>query len=685
MQEEAQFYLNIARFHPLIVHLPIGILFFALILEVLKRWKKRTDLDFSIRTALFFGTASAVLAAITGWFLSEEGGYESDALFWHKWMGISLAVASLTALLFHIAKAEKLRRFSFTMMLLVAALLMITGHLGGNMTHGEDYLFSKPPEEVTISGDIDQVKVYQELVAPILTNKCNSCHNESKTKGDLIMTTQAGLFVGGKSGSIFDFVEIPNSEILKRIHLPKAAEDHMPPEGKLQLTENEIALLSWWVKNQACVDCLVGETTGKEEMQAVLDEYLNKEPEYDVDPLSKRQLAELRAENISVSAVAEDHPMVLVNLSYRKDLGKKTFKLLRSIAENVLELNLAGASVDDVLAKNLSSFTNLRKLQLQNTSITDEALKHISELEYLESLNVYQTEVSDQAINFLLDMPALKQVYLWKTKVSAEAINEMQAERPELAIQHEISDEIFGKNVLGPPVFSAENPIFKGATVVTLSSFLSGVAIYYTLDGSQPDTLSSRYTEPLKIEESMVVKAVNYKQGWTISEPAETQLMEIKTIPINISLEGPPSEKYKANGPLSLIDGKKGTSRFTEGLWIGYEGEDLTATLELSGEEEITEVTVSALSEQGSWILYPKSIEVLSSADGKTFRPAGELQIPLEEAAVLISGMQYFKVPALIGTSKFVRVIVKSHLSNPDWHPNPGGKCWIFIDEILLN
>jgi hypothetical protein len=32
-----------------------------------------------------------------------------------------------------------------------------------------------------------------------------------------------------------------------------------------------------------------------------------------------------------------------------------------------------------------------------------------------------------------------------------------------------------------------------------------------------------------------------------------------------------------------------------------------------------------------------------------------------------------------------VKVEVRSPLRNPDWHPNPGGKSWIFLDEILLS
>ena len=35
--------------------------------------------------------------------------------------------------------------------------------------------------------------------------------------------------------------------------------------------------------------------------------------------------------------------------------------------------------------------------------------------------------------------------------------------------------------------------------------------------------------------------------------------------------------------------------------------------------------------------------------------------------------------------ARFVKIRVNSQLKNPDWHPNPGGKSWLFIDEVLVN
>ena len=81
--------INISRLHPLLVHLPIGIMFFAAFLFVVKKWKGTTAYDSSIFLALLLSFGSAIFSAITGWLLSHEGGYDGNILFWHQWLGLA--------------------------------------------------------------------------------------------------------------------------------------------------------------------------------------------------------------------------------------------------------------------------------------------------------------------------------------------------------------------------------------------------------------------------------------------------------------------------------------------------------------------------------------------------------------------------------------------------------------------
>ena len=88
----------IGRFHPLIVHFPIGILFIAFFFELISRWKSYENLKPAVQPALLIGVISAIVSVITGLYLSDEGGYNDDLLERHKWLGIT--TAGLAAILF---------------------------------------------------------------------------------------------------------------------------------------------------------------------------------------------------------------------------------------------------------------------------------------------------------------------------------------------------------------------------------------------------------------------------------------------------------------------------------------------------------------------------------------------------------------------------------------------------------
>src|SRR5690606_34648761 len=137
------------------------------------------------------------------------------------------------------------RSVAFLCIVLVTA----TGHFGGNLTHGEDFLFApflNKEEDAPVA--FDDALVNEHMVKPILRSKCISCHNPRKAKGELVMETPELLLKGGKSGSLWDSTAKDFGLFLKRVHLPLADEDHMPPKGKPQLTGEELVVLEAWIR-----------------------------------------------------------------------------------------------------------------------------------------------------------------------------------------------------------------------------------------------------------------------------------------------------------------------------------------------------------------------------------------------------------------------------------------------------
>lgn len=230
---------NISRLHPLLVHLPIGILFFVALLFVLKLWGGSKKYDASIFQGLICSLGTAIFSAITGWLLSNEGGYDVDFLFWHKWLGISTTIGLALLLAFYrginVYKANYYKTWYTGLFFVTLALLLATGHYGGSLTHGSEYLFEKPISQTTAVNtglSIEEIPVYANLIQPILERKCVSCHKPSKKKGGLDMTEVARLMKGGRAGAIFDLEHPKNSAFLKEFYCPLLKKTICPQKGK---------------------------------------------------------------------------------------------------------------------------------------------------------------------------------------------------------------------------------------------------------------------------------------------------------------------------------------------------------------------------------------------------------------------------------------------------------------------
>jgi hypothetical protein len=245
----------IGRFHVLLVHLPIGFIILLAVLEVLALLPRFKGLAPANRVILGLTLPAVICTAATGWLLAGGGDYEAGLLVWHRWTGV--AVASCVLLLFLIERAGWQRTYlvglGFTLLL-----VSLTGHLGGSLTHGRNYLFEFAPswlsggrdtadKPATTGKDLMSEPVFSCAVQPIFNRYCVSCHGPSKQKAKLRLDSYEALVQGSENGPIMEPGNADASLITKRLQLPPEDEDHMPPEGKRQPTPEEIAFLQWWI------------------------------------------------------------------------------------------------------------------------------------------------------------------------------------------------------------------------------------------------------------------------------------------------------------------------------------------------------------------------------------------------------------------------------------------------------
>ncbi|HLT52127.1 MAG TPA: chitobiase/beta-hexosaminidase C-terminal domain-containing protein [Arenibacter sp.] len=680
--------INIGRLHPLLVHLPIGILILTFLLEIYGRRKNEGTENHIVRFALGITVISTLLSLGTGWMLGEDGGYDETLLFRHRWMAVALGIGTLTLYLIKSRPARWNRHIYMPLFIIVLLLLGITGHLGGSMTHGEDYLFKAPENNRIIITDVDKALVYNDIIQPILDQKCVSCHNPGKTKGGLLLTGKEQILAGGDSGSLLAAGDGEVPRLVHHIKLPLDHKEHMPPKGKNPLTDQEIDLLEWWVENANCFDCTTGALDKTEHINKVLlaleeDTSPRALIAKQVGPVSKSWLNAINKNGYIASRIAMENPLLIINLSGIKNLGKPHFKALKMQADNIVELNLGNSNFNDTLARYLSGYRNITKLQLQNTSITDKTLNNLHELKYLESLNLYGTQITQDGLQKLKELPGLKMLYLWNTGVSRAEMDAFGSDNPDITLVH-VDKDIFAPSSLNPPTMTAATDFFKDSLEVALDDVFKDTDIYYTLDGSAPDSTSHKYTEPIILTRSTELRAVTHKKGWKLSEEKTGNYKKTTIDFTTIILDRPPHEKYPGMGEKTLLDKKRGSLNILDGNWLGYEADNLTAIIALSKETVVSTISVGAYSSPEKWIFYPKGFKVWVSNDGKAFQLVHNMESTSQQSNS-DTKLKFFDFDIPPTKTNYIKVEVQNQHKNPTWHPEPGGNSWLFVDEIVLN
>ena len=455
----------IGRFHPVLVHLPIGIFVLVIAMDGLSRFEKFSYLSASIRLILGVGILSAVFSLLTGYTLSLEGSNNQDLVDNHQWTAIG-TTALFTAYYFlrKILMAKRIAHASTLILLFV--MLAWTGHQGGSLTHGDGFLTEVILETKTITEasldikDINQAVVYKDLIQYTLNQKCVQCHGAEKQKGKLRLDDLSWIKAGGKNGNLINTSNPAEGELIKRILLDDIDEHHMPPKEKTQLTSAELAIFQWWINTGASFDKSVAAlapdakvvralTSFKEENQSQVKTTIKtREP---IDPIDEQTKKRLEKMGWVVSVIAsDDHHIRLTGYNIESSL-KEALTEAAAISEHVVELKLSFSSLKDNDLSSLSKLNNLEKLWLDHTGISDNALKQLLSLKYLEYLNIVGTNTTANGLRTLMQLPKLKMVYAQGTNITADERFGLEALQGSVklyfgdSMKSAITDTIFAK------------------------------------------------------------------------------------------------------------------------------------------------------------------------------------------------------------------------------------------------
>ena len=426
----------LGRFHPLIVHLPIGILLIALLLQYLSAKEKYASLNAAVNIVLLIGMISAFASCITGYLLSMSGEYDDTTVSWHMWMGIGVAIVSA---LMYVKRVNRQFGLDYKIMSVgLLVLIFITGHLGGSLTHGSDYLTSALFENSQGTKfkrkpvpNVQQAFAYADIVEPVLHEKCYGCHGATKQKGKLRMDKPELLMKGGKDGVVIKPGKAEESEMIKRLLLPVDDEHHMSPKEKPQLTEKEIEVLKWWIASGASFDKKVNQLAQTDKIKPVLLSFQNAGeeegegtvsdkdvPAQPVEKADDKAIATLKQRGAIVMPVAQNSNYLDVNFLEDSTVTDKDAQLLLPLQKQLFSLKLQKTSVTDAALAILDKCDRLVRLNISHTAITDKGLPSLSKMSNLKYINLVATGVTTAGVMQLQSLKALKKIYLYQTNIN---------------------------------------------------------------------------------------------------------------------------------------------------------------------------------------------------------------------------------------------------------------------------
>jgi uncharacterized membrane protein len=440
----------LARFHPVLVHVPIGALLVAAILEALARTSRWSGVRPAVVPVVAAGAASALAAAVTGYLLGQSGGYAGATFAWHERAGIAVAASSVAAAIGYLVSRRSPRPVIAPVLLALTLLpIFIAGHLGARLTHGEGYLTEHLPSWLGRARAADtpsrvpaDVRVYTDLVAPVLRQKCGTCHGGEAPRGGLRLDTPQGIRKGGDSGAVLVPGRSASSEIVRRVWLPPSHKDAMPPGGRRALTVVEASLVRWWIDQGAPFDATLADVEIDAQLRPAIESLVGRlQPgapailAVKVPPADPAALAAVRALGVSVAPLSAATSLLQVHCTnVARTFGDAELARLSPIAPQVTWLSLAGTQVTDGGLAVLTTFTNLTRLHLDRTRVTDAGLRHVAGLTRLEYLNLYGSRVTDAGLAQLGGLGALRQLYAWRTGVTPAGAERLRARLPKLAI-----------------------------------------------------------------------------------------------------------------------------------------------------------------------------------------------------------------------------------------------------------
>ncbi len=665
----------IGHWHPLILHFPIVLIF----VTIIQYWRNDNNVYWYLGVTTLF----ALFSSLSGFVLSTENAIKGNQILVHQWAGIG--VSALLVIWWHYYK-PLVNKSSFLkgVQLVLIALIVFTGHVGGSITHGENFLSFKPGkvEEQVV---VESPTIYLSLVQPIFDDKCTQCHNANKSKGKLILSDYLSLAAGGEFGPGLDFSDLGKSSLKYHIELPLEDEFHMPPSDEEQLSEDELMIINSWLEAGAS-DTLTMSGLKEESRLFTYIQHIKKDDKKRYSHLpgvTDEKLLKLSSNYIAINRMYHGTGAVSVRVYPNATYNPSQLKPLSDISKNIVSLDLSSITIGDQEIALIKSCKNLEKLNLSNTVLEDKELKDIGILENLRTLNLLNTEITDASITTLTGFPKLSEVFIYGSRITSDGVVKLSKSHERIRIFTESTQAKEFRSVLPPATVAPLKHFFNEPFKIDITHPLAGIDVFYTLDGSVPGTQSVKFTGPLQIGNSTLIKFLAMKDGWESSRVDSVLMIRTGTEPDSLSLLYPPDIKYPGRGIFLLTDLQKGPDSFSDSAWMAFREKDFVLHGGWKEAVLLEEIIISSLVKTESYLFPPESITIKAGRDKSSLKTIYSRKFDgLRDHKNSPAG--YYSCSFKSQKLGFVEITVRPLSKIPLWHQGVGQKGWFFIDEVIF-
>lgn len=679
------------RMHTMVLHFPLALLFVGIFLEwliTLKKFQHPATREITLYVFYLFALGAA-FTALFGFFLYQEGSYQGEEVTLHKWMGTAV---SLLAVLIVWLKERPSVIYYGTLGASVICLIL-AGHLGAEITHGKGFLTEPIRKQwqarIIEIEHADSAIVFRDVIQPILNEKCLNCHNSNRAKNNLILADYQSIIKGGKNPDAIVAGKAEESLLYKNILLPMDDSLHMPPNGKLQLDQEEIKLIGWWINTGANAHEKYVNLPKVDSIQTIMLSKFQPKKGLDLIEISfadQKKIKDLNNPYRTVQQISATKPYIAVFLGSKKDFSAKDLTELKDIGNQIISIDMGNSKVKDDDLKNLIQFPHLQKLHLQNIAVGDEGVKQLRGLHYLDVLNLSGTKVSSQTLDEVSGWKNLKKLYLYNTVVSEESVKSLKNAHPELEIyntQFDLTDTVYNAQ-LTTPICKIDSTFFHKMASIEVKLSRGKVKYYYTLDGTEPTSKANLYTEPFQVNQSGELKIRATMDGWIDSKVATFPLMKLGIKPDRVILETKPDPKYSGKLDSTLVDGKSGSLNRGDKEYLGFVNQNHQVLFQLDKPKKLAQLTLSFLEDVEKGVLAPEYVEVWGGEDKNKLIKLGKITTVLpQDKRPAAKGLIKINFPEQ--SVSFVRLKAKNVGTLPAWHPlQKTTKASIFIDEVSL-